>query len=84
MLPQRGAYTFGPKMEVGGGLPHLVPHGPVSPQPPLVHAGEHGNVEVGVVVDEDFGFTFTQAVQAAGILGQGSPPGDRQRQEQGS
>jgi len=48
-----------------------------------MHAPEHGNAHVHIVVDPHAGFTFELSQQTARILYDSSFEGDRERQEQG-
>jgi hypothetical protein len=61
----------------------LVPKAAVSRLPPRRHPGQHRNAPVDVVIDDHLTLGVVLPVQSADVLGKGSLPGNRHRQEQG-
>jgi len=67
---------------VGGRIIQLVSHGPVASQALLEHPCKNRYPAVNIVKDANFGLAMVSAMEAAGVLDQGSLPGDGQGQEQ--
>jgi hypothetical protein len=59
-----------------------VAHRFVPPATPVEHFCKHPDVEIGIVVDPDLALAVVQAMQAADILCNGSPPRHRQREKE--
>ena len=59
-----------------------MPNPPITLEPFVVHAREHRDIEIGVVIDADFRFSGVKSVQTPGLLGERAFPRDRHRQEQ--
>ena len=59
----------------------VVPESPVAPDPLLAHPPKHRNALVDIVMDPNLALLWMQPVQAAHVLRECSPPGERHRQK---
>jgi hypothetical protein len=71
------------KLLVGlrGDWDQFVFYGRVALQSALVHTGQHGLTNIGVIVNLDNSLSVVEAVQTAYVLLEGPFPGDWHRQE---
>ena len=72
-----------PAGEGARGEEYRVADGFVAGAAAVEHAGEHGDVEVGVVVDLHHLFAVMEAMESAGVLRDGPAPGDGHGEEEG-
>jgi len=72
-----GQWDFdGPTGQRAGGEQDGVTDGFVADAAFVEHAGEHRDIEVGIIVDANFFFAVVEAVEAASVLGDDAAPGD--------
>jgi hypothetical protein len=62
-------------------ISHRVTKRPIACEPFFVHASEHGNLDICIIVDLDFFLIHVEAVQSAYVLLQRSPPRNRHRKQ---
>lgn len=73
----------GPAGEGAGGEKDGVADGFVASAAAVEHAGEHRDVEVGVVVNLDHLLAMVETMESAGVLRDGPAPGDGHGEEEG-
>ena len=73
----------GPAGEGAGGEEDGVADGFVAGAATVEHAGKHGDVEVGVVVNLHHFFAMVESVKSSGVLCDGAAPGDGHGEEEG-
>ena len=79
----REQHIGGPAGHGAGRQQDRVADGLIPPAPTIEHPGQHGHVQVGVVVHAHLALAVMQPVQPADVLGNRSAPRNGQRQEQG-
>ena len=79
---RRKNHIGGPSRYGAGWQENRVPDGFITAAASVEHPRQHRHIEIGVVVDAHLALAVVEAMQPAGVLGDGSSPRDWKRQKQ--